>query len=187
MLIDFHFNCHRHVSQGIVSSTSVASAPQTWGFKEKYPNVAYFIHLGVHQKAEKVPRRKESSKGPYNRKDVRGCSFVGPNDDDKWSILPQELFTGADVPALVKMVKVDVKVCCSTTFNILFLLSCRYRPIISKNRMMLASSSANSYVTIRWSRRICHATAKGKPSNRSSSTSRLGSPRFFSSKDEIFC
>jgi hypothetical protein len=155
--------------------------------KEKYPNVAYFVHLGVHQKAEKFRVERRARKSPYERKDVRGCSFDGPDDDGKWSILPQELFTGVDVPALVEMVKADVKVRCSTTVTIRFLLICGYRPIILKYRMMLASFSASSSITIRWCRRICHAATKRKPSIRSSSMSQLGSPRIISSKDEIFC
>ena len=117
--------------------------------KEKYPNVAYFIHLGVHQKAEKFRIEKRARKGPYKRKDVRGRSFDGPDDDGKWSTLPQELSTGVDVPALVETVKADVKVHYLTTVHIQFLLSCGYRQIISKYRIMLASFSASSYITTR--------------------------------------
>lgn len=118
------------------------------GFKEKYPNVAYFVHLGVHEHAEKFRIERRARKGPYERKDVRGRSFDGPDDDGKWSTLPQELFTGVDVAALVETVKADVNVRYPTTVHIRFLLSCR-RQINSKHRMMLASFSASSYITIR--------------------------------------
>lgn len=74
-----------------------------------YPNVEYFIHVGVHQEATNFRIERRARHGPYERKDVLGHSFSEENDS-KWHSLPDELFTPIDAQSLVETVKADVKI-----------------------------------------------------------------------------
>jgi hypothetical protein len=71
---------------------------------EQYPDVEYFIHVGVHDESSSYLLEKRARKGPYTRKDVDGRSFEPGTGDEKkrWEKFPEELWTEVDVDGILE-------------------------------------------------------------------------------------
>jgi hypothetical protein len=74
---------------------------------KKFPNVTFFVHVGVHGGIKHFQIEKRGRRGPYTGPDVHKRSFV-PHDDrarKRWTTMPEELWTNVDVDGIVKKLR----------------------------------------------------------------------------------
>ncbi|SPO05495.1 uncharacterized protein DNG_08182 [Cephalotrichum gorgonifer] len=73
---------------------------------ETYPNVRYFVHVGVSHLATCCQLETRARKGPYEGLDVDGRRWCGDADgwDDVWRSAPEQIQSAVDVEGIaVKM------------------------------------------------------------------------------------
>ena len=71
---------------------------------KQYPNVEYFIHVGVHEEESLYRLEKRGRKTGYDRQDVDGKSFEPRSGEEleRWGSLPQEVWTDVNIDQIVK-------------------------------------------------------------------------------------
>jgi hypothetical protein len=74
---------------------------------KQYPNVDYFIHVGVHGEEGVYRLEKRGRKTGYDRLDVDGKSFEprGGEELERWRSFPQELWADVKIDQIVKAMK----------------------------------------------------------------------------------